>query len=244
MKKTAIITGASRGIGRATAQVFAQNGYNIVINYLNSKEAAQSLLEEVKLVGAQGIALRADVSNEEEVEEMFATAKSTFGTVDVLVNNAGIAQEKLFLETTSGDFRRLFEVNVFGAFYCSRAALRDMVKNHSGKIINISSIWGICGASCEVAYSASKAAIIGITKALAKELGPSGINVNCIAPGVIETDMNADLDEETLKMLKDRTPLGRLGTAEEIARCAAFLASKEADFITGQVISPNGGFVI
>jgi 3-oxoacyl-[acyl-carrier protein] reductase len=244
MEKTVLITGASRGIGRATAMLFAQKRYNIVVNYLNSKSCAEKLLEEIAAMGGRAVAVRADVCDENQVLEMFETAKSAFGNVDVLVNNAGIAQEKLFLETTSFEFRKMFDVNVFGAFCCCKAALKDMVKNHCGKIINISSIWGICGASCEVAYSASKAAIVGMTKALAKELGPCGINVNCVAPGVIDTDMNADLDEDTLEALKNKTPLMRLGNARDVANVVLFLASDEADFVTGQVVSPNGGFVI
>ena len=167
-----------------------------------------------------------------------------FGHIDVLVNNAGIAQQKMFTEITEQDWKKMFSVNIDGMFNCTQLALRDMIKRHKGKIINVSSIWGIAGASCEVHYSASKAAVIGFTKSLAKELGPSGIQVNCVAPGVIETDMNKNLDDLTIKEIINETPLERIGTPRDIANTILFLAQDASDFITGQVISPNGGFVI
>ena len=209
MNRTALITGASRGIGRADAEIF-----------------------------------QADVGDPRQAEAMAEACCKRFGRVDVLINNAGIADVGLLTEVTDERWDRLWRVNVGGVFYTCRAVLPGMIREKRGKIINLSSIWGIAGASCEAAYSATKAAVIGLTKALAKEVGPSGIQVNCIAPGAVETDMNAALDEAALRSLREETPLGRLGTPREIAAAIAFLASEESDFITGQVLSPNGGLVI
>ena len=241
---TVLITGSSRGIGREIARLFAENKYNVVINYNNSKEKALELLNEIRLLGANAIAIKADVSSSIEVKKMIDTIEDNFGSVDVLINNAAIAKQTLFTDITENEWDDIFDINVKGAFNCSKSVLPKMINKKSGNIINISSIWGITGASCEVHYSATKAALIGFTKALAKELGPSGINVNCIAPGVIETEMNKNLSTETLEGLKDETPLGVIGTSRDIANVALFLASDKAKFITGQVISPNGGFLI
>lgn len=235
MKKTALITGASRGIGAETARLLARDGWKVIISYLNSEKEALALSAEI---GAA--AVRADVADKEQVRRMFHES----GGVDLLVNNAGIALEQMFGDTSVEDWQRLFAVNVDGVFHCCQAALPHMIRQKSGRIINVSSIWGITGASCEVAYSATKAAVIGLTKALAKELGPSGICVNCVAPGVIGTDMNASLPESAMEMLKEETPLGRIGTARDVAETICFLASDAAAFITGQIISPNGGIVI
>ena len=237
--KTVLITGASRGIGAQTARIFAENGYRVIINYNKSKDAAEVLAKEL---GASIIC--ADVSQKSDVELMFSQIQNEFGGVDILVNNAGIAQAKLFTDITEEEWDKMFSVNVKGIFNCTKAALPYMIHKKSGKIINISSIWGITGASCEVHYSASKAAVIGLTKALAKELGPSGITVNCVAPGVVETDMCALLSPEDISALKDETPLGCIGTPDDIAKTVLFLASGGGDFLTGQVISPNGGMVI
>ncbi|MBE7039927.1 MAG: SDR family oxidoreductase [Ruminococcaceae bacterium] len=237
--KTVLITGASRGIGAQTARIFAENGYRVIINYNKSKDAAEVLAKEL---GASIIC--ADVSQKSDVELMFSQIQNEFGGVDILVNNAGIAQAKMFTDITEEEWDDMFSVNVKGIFNCTKAALPYMIHKKSGKIINISSIWGITGASCEVHYSASKAAVIGLTKALAKELGPSGITVNCVAPGVIETDMCASLSQEDISALKDETPLGCIGTPDDIAKTVLFLASGGGDFLTGQVISPNGGMVI
>lgn len=237
MKKTVLVTGASRGIGAATAQLFAENGWNVVLNYNKSEAQALALAEKI---GA--VAVKADITKPDEIQNMLNAARVHFGSIDVLVNNAGIAQQKLFTDITENDWDNMFNVNVKSMFMVTNAVVRDMIRNRRGHIINISSIWGIAGASCEVHYSASKAAVIGFTKALAKELGLSKIAVNCIAPGVIDTQMNSHLDRETLSELKDETPLGKIGTGADIAKTALFLA--ESEFITGQIISPNGGIVI
>lgn len=244
MNQVALITGASRGIGRTTAELLARRGYRVMINYHQSEEQALSLERELTASGADVRAFRADVSDPRQVEAMVEACRRRFGRLDVLVNNAGVADMGLLTEVTDERWERLWHINVGGVFYTCRAALPLMIREKRGKIINISSLWGIAGASCEAAYSATKAAVIGLTKALAKEVGPSGIQVNCIAPGAVETDMNAGLDASALEALREETPLGRLGTPREIAAAVAFLASEEADFITGQVLSPNGGLVI
>lgn len=240
MSKTVFITGSSRGIGRAAAELFYENGYNVVINYNSSEEEAQRLSQ--KLPGS--LLLKGDVSKEKDVAEMIERAISHFGKIDVLINNAGISIVNLLEDTTLEEWERLFSVNVTGTFLASKYAARHMIENHSGKIINISSIWGISGASCESCYSASKGAVIAFTKALAKELGPSGIQVNCVAPGFIDTDMNSDVSPEDTKAFCEDTPLGRIGTPHDVANSLLFLASEGADFITGQIIGCDGGVII
>ncbi len=242
MKKTAVITGASRGIGAACAEEFAKLGHNLVINYNKSKEKALSLLDKVRSMGSDAIAVKADVSKFLEAKVLIDKSLEEFKNIDILVNNAGIAEQKLFTDISEEDWRKMFDVNIHGMFNCTLPASSHMIKNHRGKIINISSVWGITGASCEVHYCASKAAVIGFTKALAKELGPSGIQVNCIAPGVIDTDMNLGLNETEIQELINKTPCDRLGTARDIAKSVLFLSSSDSDFITGQVISTSGGF--
>lgn len=244
MGKNVLITGASRGIGRAAAELFAREGYGVAINYNNSADAAQSLANTLRGKGAHAVAFKADVSDMEQVRIMVEHCEAEFGHIDVLINNAGIAQQKLFTDLTTEDWNRMFAVDVTGVFNCCRLVLPSMIGRHSGKIINVSSIWGICGASCEVHYSAAKAAVIGLTKALAKEVGPSNIQVNCIAPGIIGTQMNAALTPADQVALCDETPLGRFGSPDDIAAAMLFFASHAADFITGQILSPNGGFVI
>jgi len=244
MKKTVLITGASRGIGQQTALLLGQNGFNTVINYLSNEKTANETVDYLKKCGCDAISLKADVSNRNDVDMMVDTVLKKYGQIDVLVNNAGIAQQKLFVDISEEEWEKIFNVNVKGTFNCSQAVLPHMIHQKNGKIINVSSVWGICGASCEVHYSAAKAAIIGMTKALAKEMGPSNIKVNCIAPGVIQTDMNSMLDSQTIESLKEETPLGVIGTTLDVAQAIMFLASDKSDFITGQVISPNGGFVI
>lgn len=232
--KRVLITGASRGIGAACARLFAKSGYDVIINYNNSKEEALRLAREI---GAETI--RADVSNSAQVDDMFKAA----GEVNILVNNAGISGFYMLDAMSDDEWNKMIGVNLNGVFYCTRAVLPQMLRRKSGAIVNVSSMWGICGSSCEAAYSASKAGVIGLTKALAKEVGPSGIRVNCVAPGVIDTDMNKKLGGDAIKELCEETPLGRLGSPEEVARAILFLADDDG-FITGQVLSPNGGLVI
>lgn len=242
--KNVIVTGASRGIGKSIAELLANNGYNILINYNYSENNAFDLYNRLKSEGLSVRLFKADVSKRDEVKLMMEYCIKEFGSIDILINNAGISQEKLFTDITDEDFDNIININLKSVFYCCQEALKYILPNKRGKIINISSVWGIVGASCEVHYSASKAGVIGLTKALSKELGPSNIQVNCIAPGIIKTDMLCDYTDNELNDLKYNTPLMRLGSPNDIAGCVLFLASSHSDFITGQVISPNGGFVI
>ena len=242
--KTVLITGASRGIGAATARLFAQKGWAVAVNYRNSREAAEGLVSEIRKNGGTALAIPADVGDPEQVEALFRTAERELGQIEALVNNAGIAQQKLFTDVTEEDWDRIFAVNVKGMFHCAQAVLPAMIRKKRGKIVNLSSMWGQVGASCEVAYSAAKGAVIAFTKALAQEVGPSGIQVNCVAPGVIDTEMNHTLSPETLAALREETPLGVLGKASDVAEAIGFLVSDRADFITGQVLAPNGGMIL
>ena len=244
MANTVLITGASKGIGAATAILFAENGYNVVINYNSSAESAILLEKSLNNNGYSAWSYMADVSKSNEANRMVNDVIKKYGKIDGLINNAGIAQQRLFTDITDNDWEKMIATNLTGTFNCCRAVVPSMVNRKSGCIINTSSIWGMTGASCEVHYSAVKAGIIGLTKALAKELGPSGIRVNCVAPGVIGTRMNSSLSVDALVGLADDTPLGRIGKPQEVASTSLFLASRDAEFITGQVISPNGGFVI
>lgn len=243
MNKTVLITGSSRGIGAKTAEIFAINGYNVVINYNNSVDSANELLNRLRSNGGNAIAVKADVSKYDEVKSMFDNIHSIYGGLDILVNNAGICESKLFIDMTPDSWNRMMDNNLNSVFYCTRLALPDMISNKSGKIINISSIWGVSGASMEVHYSAAKAGIIGITKALAKEYGPSNIQINCITPGVIDTAMNNNLSIEDKKGIINDIPLGRFGRAEEVAELIYFLASEKSDYITGQIIGIDGGYI-
>ncbi len=234
MKKIALVTGAGRGIGKAIATRLQEDGFFVIANYRTTP-----VTNTENCIGYQ-----ADVTSEKEVNQMVADIIHQFGKIDVLVNNAGIAEQKLFGDITSSDWDRMMNHNLKSMFYTAKAVLPHMIHEKSGKIVNISSIWGITGASCEVHYSAAKAGVIGFTKALAKEVGPSGITVNCVAPGVVKTDMLSDFSQEDLEALKEETPLQRLGTPEDIAAAVSFFASSQSDFLTGQILSPNGGFVI
>ena len=242
-KKTALVTGGAKGIGSAICRALAKDGYKIAINYNSSQNEAVDLKNELLAITEVEI-FKADVSDSKQVREMFSEIEKVFGGVDVLVNNAGIAGQMLFTDITDEMWQKMINVNLSGAFYCCREALKFMINKKSGRIINIASMWGETGASMEVHYSASKAGLIGLTKALAKEVGLSGITVNAVSPGVVMTDMMNSFSEADIAVLKDETPLNSLGTSENVADAVSFLASEKADFITGQVISVNGGFVI
>lgn len=244
MKETVLITGGSRGIGAACTELFASKGYNVVVNYNNSEKEVMNLCKKLQDNGYSVYPFKADVSIREEVNLMVEYCIKKFFKVDILINNAGISQEKLFIDLTDEDWDNMMNINLKGMFYTTQEVLKNMIYEKKGSIINISSMWGLVGASCEVHYSVAKAGVIGMTKALAKEVGPSNIRVNAIAPGVIETEMLNGFTKEDIDVLIDETPLMRLGTPMDIAKCAGFLASDDAGFITGQVISSNGGFVI
>ncbi len=244
MAKVVVITGASRGIGKAEAEKFARQGYQVIANFNRSEKEMKTFSDSMQKQGLALIPIQADVSNAEEAQKMVDETLRQFGHIDVLICNAGIARQGLLTDFTPEDWRMMMSVNLDSVFYCCRAALPSMIRRQKGCIITTSSIWGITGASCEVPYSAAKAGVIGLTKALAKEAGPSGIRVNCIAPGVIDTQMNGNLTAEVLEELREETPLCQIGTPEQIADCAYFLAEDAASFLTGQVISPNGGFLI
>ena len=238
-QKVVLITGASRGIGAAAARRFAAGGDQVIINYCRSKERAEALAAEIG-----GWAIQTDVSDPVQVKKMVDNVLEKFCQLDILICNAGIAQQKLFGDLTDQDWRRMFAVNVDGMFYTIRAALPHFIHRKKGCILTLSSMWGQVGGSCEVAYSAAKAAVIGMTKALAKELGPSGITVNCVSPGVIRTEMNANLGPEDLAALAEETPLGTIGEPEDVAEALWYLASPAAKFVTGQVLAPNGGLIV
>jgi 3-oxoacyl-[acyl-carrier protein] reductase len=238
MNRTVLITGGSRGIGAAAVRAFYESGYSTAFCYASSAERAKKLADELPGV----LAIQADVSDENDVHRMGETFREAFGEPDVLVNNAGISMLKLLHDTTPEEWDTIFGVNCKGTYLCCREFLPGMIKRQSGAIINCSSIWGQRGASYESAYAASKAAVIGLSLSLAKELGPSGIRVNCIAPGVIETEMLDPFGPEDLSVLCQQTPIGRLGNPQDVAKAMLFLASKDASFITGEVLGVTGGF--
>ena len=240
--KTVIVTGGSRGIGAATVKELARENYNVVLNYNNSEVAAKQIQRELKEQGINIEIFKADVSRRKEVKELVQFTLDKFKNIDVLINNAGIDQIKPFIDISDEDWNRILQTNLNSVFYCTQEVLGNMIHNKKGCIINISSIWGIIGGSCEVHYSASKAAIDGMTKALAKELGPSNIRVNSIAPGIIETDMNKDLTTEDLKEIIKAIPLGKIGKPEEVVKSVKWLI--EDEYVTGQIVSINGGWNI
>ena len=243
MEKIALVTGSSRGIGRAIAAELARAGYKVCINYLERKDKAEELAAILTAEGCEVMTYQADVSCRSAVNSMVAAIKEKWGSVSLLVNNAGVAGQCLFQDITDDMWNRYFGTNLNGAFHTIQAVLPDMLHEHEGNIINISSIWGVRGASCEVTYSCTKHALIGLTRSLAMELAPSHIRVNCIAPGVIRTDMLDALPDGALEQLSEETPLGRLGEVEDIAGAALFLASEKAAYITGQVLTIDGGFI-
>lgn len=244
MRRTVLITGGSRGIGAACVGAFARAGWSVVFLYRRAEEAAEALCARLRGEGLDVSCRRCDVSRRDEVFRTVNDLMRTYHRFDALVNNAGVAHIGLFTDMTEEQWDALFAVNVKGAFNVTQAVLPSMISQGSGAIVNVSSMWGEVGASCEVAYSAAKAALIGMTKALAKEVGPSGVRVNCVSPGVIDTDMNAELTEADLAALAEETPLGRTGRAEEVAEAALYLCGEGASFITGQVLGVSGGLVV
>ena len=242
MKHTVLITGSSRGIGAGIARRFAEQGHRVAIHYRAGEAQARALYDELAKAGCSVMLVSGDITNESETKEIVFRVRERFGFVDVLVNNAGIAlPTQLVTDTTLADWHRVMETNVTGMFLVTNAVLPEMVSQKRGAIVNISSMWGVTGGSCEVAYSASKAAVIGYTRSLAKEVAPSGIHVNCVSPGFVLTDMTRCFDETVIAGICEETPLLRAGTPEDIASAVLFLASEEASFITGQVLSVDGG---
>lgn len=242
--RTVLVTGGATGIGKATALAFAAENCCVAVHYHKSKAQAQTLCEYIAQQGGRALAVCADVCDRRQVLDMVGKVREVFGSIDILVNNAGIAQQKLFGDITAQDWDTMMAVNAGGVFHCCQAVLPDMISRKQGCIVNVSSVWGITGAACEVHYSAAKAAVIGLTRALAKEVGPSGIRVNCVAPGVIDTAMLNGFSEDEKSELAAQTPLGRLGTPQDVAQAICFLASDKAAFITGQVLSADGGFSV
>lgn len=240
MEKVVLVTGASRGIGRAIAKLLAENDFKVVANYHNSEQAAIDLKQYLHNEGYEIEIFKADISKRDEIKKMIDFTIEKFGRIDVLVNNAGIDQEKMFQDITDEDWKKIIDVDLYSVFATTQEVVLNMINNKSGAIVNISSCYGVNGGSFAVAYSAAKAGVIGLTKSLAKELGPSNIRVNAIAPGCINTDMNAHLTKEEFDQIIDDTPLGRLGEGIDIARCVKWLA--EDEFTTGQVISIDGGW--
>ncbi len=242
VNKVVVVTGGSKGIGAQIVKTLANENYKVILNYNNSKEQAEKIQQELLEQGKEIEIIKADVSKREETEKLIQFAINKFNKIDVLINNAGISQEGLFTDVTEEEWQKIINTNLNSVFYCNQQALKYMIQEQQGCIINISSIWGETGASCEVAYSTTKAAINGMTKALAKEVGPSNIRVNAIAPGIIDTDMNRNLTNEELEQIKEQIPLNKIGKALDIAKCVKWLI--EDEYTTGQIISINGGWYI
>ena len=244
MNRVALVTGAGRGIGRAIALKLAGAGWDVAVNYRTSAAGAEEIASNIIILGRRAIAVQADVADAQAVRALVADVEDRLGPVSLLVNNAGLSWTGLFQDTAYDAWRRLFTVNVDGAYHCIQTVLPRMLHEKEGNIINVTSIWGLHGASCEVAYAATKAALVGLTKSLAAELAPSGIRVNAVAPGCIDSDMLRALGQDTVASLAQETPLGRIGTAEDVAKVVRFLAAADSDFITGQILTADGGFTL
>ncbi len=242
--KNVLVTGASRGIGRAIAIELAKNGSNIAISYANNEAKAKEVVDEIKGYGVKAIAIKADVSKEEDILNLLKLVEEDIGTIDILVNNAGINRDNLLMRMSTEDWDKVIDTNLKGVYLCTKAVIRDMIRKKAGKIINIASIAGVAGNFGQTNYSASKAGVIGFTKSLAKELASRGINVNAVAPGLIETDMTLALKEDIKSSLVKNIPMGRLGTVEDVANIVVFLASEKSNYITGQVINVDGGMIM
>lgn len=244
MMKTAVVTGASGGIGSRISLCLAEKGYNVVLCYNTSEKTALETVAEIEKNGNNAIALRCDVRNKNETDALMKTVFDKYGRIDVLVNNAGVSLQKLFVDVSEKEYDEIFDTNVRGTINCSQSALKYMINQKSGSIVNISSMWGVSGASCEAHYSASKAAIIGLTKALAKEMGLSNIRVNCVAPGMIDTKMNATFSQDVFDSIKEETPLNKIGKPEDVAKAVSYFASDDSSFVTGQVLCVDGGYIL
>lgn len=244
MMKTAVVTGASGGIGSRISLCLAEKGYNVVLCYNTSEKTALETVAEIEKNGNNAIALRCDVRNKNETDALMKTVFDKYGRIDVLVNNAGVSLQKLFVDVSEKEYDEIFDTNVRGTINCSQSALKYMINQKSGSIVNISSMWGVNGASCEAHYSASKAAIIGLTKALAKEMGLSNIRVNCVAPGMIDTKMNAAFSQDVFDSIKEETPLNKIGKPEDVAKAVSYFASDDSSFVTGQVLCVDGGYLL
>ncbi len=242
--KVALVTGGSRGIGKSIALELAKNGANIAINYANSSEKAEKVIEEIKNLGVNAISIKANVSSEDDVNNLVKTIEKELGKIDILVNNAGITKDNLLIRMKTQEFEDVLDVNLKGTFLCTKAVARAMMKKRYGKVINITSVVGIVGNAGQGNYSASKAGVIGFTKSMAKELGSRGIRVNAVAPGLIDTEMTQVLSEEIKEQMIKEIPLNKLGNPEDIANIVVFLASERSDYITGQVINVDGGMVM
>ncbi|WP_253206018.1 3-oxoacyl-[acyl-carrier-protein] reductase [Clostridium estertheticum] len=242
--KTAVVTGASRGIGRAIALKLAKHGANVVVNYRNSVDAVQEVVKEIEDLGVKVLAIQADISSYDDVENMIKKSVEEFGSIDILVNNAGITKDGLLMRMKEADFDSVIDINLKGAFNCTRHVAAIMLKQRSGRIINISSVSGITGNAGQVNYSAAKAGIIGMTKSVAREFGGRGVTCNAVAPGYIQTDMTEDLSAKVKDTIMSTIPLKRLGRPEDVANVVAFLATDEAAYITGQVINVDGGMAM
>ena len=242
--KTAIVTGGSRGIGKAVALKLAEKGANIVVNYTSSPDKAMEVVEQIKEMGREALAIKADVSKEEDVSSLVKEVSKQFSSIDILINNAGITRDTLLIRMKDEDWDRVLDVNLKGTYLCTKLVAKKMMKQRSGKIVNITSVIGIIGNAGQANYAASKAGVIGLTKSAARELASRGVNVNAVAPGFIRSDMTDKLSDEIVENYSKNIPLGKLGNPEDVANAVAFLCSEESNYLTGQVLNVDGGMVM